>query len=176
MRKKKISFGLSTKEINRAIKELEAEKKYITEKTVLLRERIAERIKEEAQNGFNGAIVDDIISEHGSIRNASVEVTVEPNGDAHIVIADGEDAVWVEFGAGVYHNGSVGSSPNPYGQKMGLTIGSYGKGNGKKEAWGYYNENQELIITRGTPAKMPLANAVTSVLGDIQSIAEEVFA
>ena len=80
-----------------------------------------------------------------------------------------------KFGAGVYHNGSVGSSPNPFGNDLGFTIGSYGKGYGKKQAWGYYDENGDLVITRGTPASMPLYNAAQEVMRKAVEIAKEVF-
>ena len=90
------------------------------------------------------------------------------------VIAEGEDAVWCEFGAGVYHNGSAGSSPNPYGKDLGFTIGNYGKGYGKRTAWGYF-EDGELVITRGTPASMPMYNAVQEVARKAIEIAREVF-
>jgi hypothetical protein len=80
----------------------------------------------------------------------------------------------VEFGAGVYHNGSVGSSPHPKGVELGYTIGSYGKGYGKGRAWGYY-DNGELRITRGTPAKMPMYTATQSIINKAVSIAREVW-
>ena len=55
-----------------------------------------------------------------------------------------------------------------------MTIGGVGTGNGKKEVWGYY-EDGELKLTRGTPARMPMARAVTTVCNDIKEIAKEVF-
>ena len=81
--------------------------------------------------------------------------------------------MWVEFGAGVYHNGAVGSSPNPYGSELGFTIGSYGT-NGARDIWGFY-ENGELVLTHGTPAAMPLFHAVQDTIDEIPSIAKEVF-
>ena len=90
------------------------------------------------------------------------------------MIASGDDAVWVEFGAGVYHNGSPGTSPHLRGAELGLTIGGFGKGRGKKEVWGYF-ENGALKLTRGTPAKMPMARAVMVVCDEIVAIAKEVF-
>lgn len=92
-----------------------------------------------------------------------------------MIVADGEDAVWCEFDAGVYHNGAAGSSPNPYGPELGLTIGSYGKGHGKRSAWGYYDENGELVITRGAPASMPMYRAARDVTVRAVQIAREVF-
>ena len=109
-----------------------------------------------------------------SPRYAQVDVSVDNRGSVTVVVASGEDAVWVEFGAGVYHNGSPGSSPHPHGAELGMTIGGFGKGNGKKEVWGFY-ENGEFKLSRGTPARMPMALAITTVCNDIQSIAKEVF-
>ena len=172
MGRKVISFGLSTSEINRAMKELADYKQEILRKTELLREKVAERLADEAKNGFSGAVVDDLT--RGGQRFAQVDVSVDNRGSVTVVVASGEDAVWVEFGAGVYHNGSPGSSPHPHGAELGMTIGGFGKGNGKKEVWGFYEEG-ELKLTRGTPARMPMALAVTTVCNDIQAIAKEVF-
>lgn len=173
MGKKRISFRLSESEIDRAIKELDAYKRDIERKTKSLQARLAERLQEEAQTGFSGAIVDDLLK--GGQKKASVDVTKDERGDITVIIANGEDAVWVEFGAGVYHNGSPGTSPHPKGTGLGMTIGGYGKGNGKKEVWGYYDENKNLQLTHGTPATMPMYRAVMTVCNELQSIAKEVF-
>lgn len=173
MGKRVISFGLSVQDIDRAMKELADYKQDILKKTELLRERVAERLCVEVQSGFNGAVVDDLV--RGGQKFAQVRVTVDNRGDMTVVVADGQDAVWIEFGAGVYHNGSPGSSPHPHGVELGMTIGGFGKGNGKKETWGYYEEGT-LKLTRGTPAVMPMARAVTTVCNEIAEIAREVFA
>lgn len=172
MRKKVINFGLSEREIDRVIKELEQYKQEVIRKTALLREKVADRIAELAQSGFNGAIVDDLLT--GGVKTAKVDVSLENGENVSLVIANGEDAVWVEFGAGVFHNGSAGSSPHPKGSELGLTIGGYGKGMGKKEVWGYY-EGDTLRLTHGTPAIMPMYNAVKTVCDEITEMAEEVF-
>lgn len=111
----------------------------------------------------------------GSPRTAQVDVSVDNRGMVTVVVASGEDAVWVEFGAGVYHNSSPGTSPHPHGAELGMTIGGFGKGNGKKQAWGFYDEEHNLIISRGTPAAMPMTRAVTTVCNEISQIAREVF-
>lgn len=172
MGKRVISFGLSEKEIDRALRELADYKQEIIRKTELLRDKVAERLSEEAKTGFSGAVVDDLVK--GGQKFAQVDVSVDNRGSVTVVVASGEDAVWVEFGAGVYHNDSPGSSPHPNGAELGMTIGGFGKGNGKKEVWGYY-EDGELKLTRGTPARMPMARAVTTVCNDIKEIAKEVF-
>lgn len=172
MKKTVIRFGLSEREIDKAIKELEQYKQELIRKTALLREKVADKIAGLAQSGFNGAIVDDVLK--GGVKTAQVTVSLSNTDDVSLVIANGEDAVWVEFGAGVYHNGSAGSSPHPEGSELGFTIGGYGKGMGKKEVWGYY-EGDELRLTHGTPAIMPMYNAVKTVCDEIADIAREVF-
>lgn len=171
--KKVIKFSLNTNDINRAIREVESFKQNFLKKVDVYRKRIAEEIAVQASLNFDSSVIDDTVK--NGTRKPDVTVNVDERGSISVVIADGEDAVWCEFGAGVYHNGSAGSSPNPYGGKLGLTIGSYGKGFGKQQAWGYYSENGELIITRGTPASMPMYNAVQSVTIKAITIAREVF-
>ena len=172
MSKKKITVGLSEQDIDRAIRELAQYKTDFTQKVELLREKVAERLADEARSGFTGAVVDDLIK--GGQRLAQVNVSVDNRGNLSVVIADGEDAVWVEFGAGVHHNSSPGSSPHPSGAELGFTIGSFGKGNGKKEVWGFY-EDDVLKLSRGTPAIMPMHRAVQTVCNDIKDIVREVF-
>lgn len=173
MRKKKITIGLSEQNLDRAIREMAQYKTEFLQKVELLREKVADRLAVEAQSGFTGAVVDDLIK--SGQKFADVKVSVDNRANLSVVVANGEDAVWVEFGAGVYHNGSPGSSPHPNGAELGFTIGSFDKGNGKREAWGYYDENNELKLTRGTPATMPMHRAVQTVCNDIQNIAREVF-
>lgn len=172
MGKRVISFGLSSSDIDRAIKELADYKQDILKKTDLLREKVAQRLADEAEKGFNGAVLDDLIK--GGTKFAQVDVSVDNRGSVTVVVANGEDAVWIEFGAGVYHNGSPGSSPHPSGAELGFIIGGFGKGNGKKETWGYYEEG-ELKLTRGTPATMPMSRAITTVCDELSEIAKEVF-
>ena len=172
MNKKVISFSLNPKDIDTAIKELEKYKQEFLNKVDIYRRRIAEEIATNASLKFGSATMEHTIT--GSTRKPNVSVGVDERGQISVVVADGEDAVWCEFGAGVYHNGSVGSSPNPYGNVIGFTIGSYGKGYGKGKAWGYY-DNGQLVITRGTPASMPMYNAVQDVTKKAIEIAREVW-
>lgn len=177
MAKTKISITLS--ELDKAIQEIEQFNGAFQRKAQLLLQRVAERLAVEVRQGFSGAIVDDLTAQSGGAKTASVSVKVEQQGDTWVVIANGEDAIWVEFGAGVYHNGAVGSQPNPYAKNVTgvqhppIAIGTFGK-NGRKKSWGYY-EDGELKITHGTPAQMPMYKAVQSVSNEIVSIAREVF-
>lgn len=149
-----------------------------------LRRRVAEMIGERAEPLFDAAIAGteiDSVEINGntvSFDNAitsGVSVSVDDRGDVTLVIADGKDAVFMEFGAGVYFNGAVGSSPNPWGAGLGFTIGSYGKGQGAKNVWAYIDADGQKHLTHGTPASMPMYKATMEVVGDIVNIAREVF-
>jgi len=177
MGRKVISFGLSEADIDRALKELEQYKQDIRKKTELLREKVAQRLADEVDQGFATAISDTIISSGGLVTelHSQVDVSVDNRGSVTVVIASGEDAVWIEFGSGVYYNSSPGTSPHPSGAELGFTIGGYGAGNGKKQTWGYYDESNNLVLTHGSPASMPMSKAITTVLNEISSIAKEVF-
>lgn len=172
MGKTKISIRLSETSIDNALNDLREYKADFIRKTKIFKERIASELAHEAETGFNGAVLEDFTD--GSQVMGNVDVSVDTRGDITVVVANGEDAVWIEFGAGVYHNGSPGTSPHPKGTELGLTIGSYGKGYGKKKAWGYF-DGAELKVTHGTPASMPMAKAVTNICNDIVTIAREVF-
>lgn len=168
-----IRMSLDPESINAAIVELKHYKREIMDKIEELRNRVAYFIAKDASAVFNTAVADDLIGEGAAI--GGVDVHVEDNGNVTLVIASGEDAVFMEFGAGVYNNGAVGSSPNPLGAGLGYTIGSYGKGNGAKEVWGYRGQDGEIHLTHGTPASMPMYRAMMSVVNDIVKIAREVF-
>lgn len=173
MSKTVIRFGLDVKEISRAIREVKKFKRDFRKKVDTYRKRIADEIAVQASLNFGNTIVDDVLN--GSPRRPNVTVSVSDSGNIAIVVADGEDAIWCEFGAGVYHNGAVGSSPHPKGGSLGFTIGSYGKGFGNKKVWGYYDENDNLVLTHGTPASMPMYNAAQDIMRKAVQIARGVF-
>jgi len=166
---------LDASSVDAAIREIQEYANWVQTKTDELRERVAELIRRNAHILFvRGG--DELLESDSMFTWNDVEVRVESGGDnTTLVIADGKEAVFIEFGAGVYYNGPVGSSPNPLGAGLGFTIGSYGKGYGAKEVWGFYGEDGELHLTHGTPANMPLYNAVQSVSQDIVRIARGVF-
>lgn len=172
---KKISFSLDGNSIDAAIAAMDAYEKELSVKTERLRERIAETIRWNAQEGFRTAVADDIFR-GGERRSGNVDVTVQENGDVTVVMASGEDAVFIEFGAGVYYNGAAGTSPHPKGAEKGYLIGEYGKGQGKKKTWALPGStSQEPILTHGTPAAMPMYRGVQIAAAQMTEIAREVF-
>ena len=86
----------------------------------------------------------------------------------------GEDVMFVEFGAGITYNGPAGQSPNPLGAKLGYTIGSYGQGHGAQEYW-FYDDEEGTHLSFGTEATMPMYKAGREVRQKYASIARSVF-
>jgi len=171
----KIKVEMSPKSLQRTIDSLRQYKASVERKTELLRKRVAEVLKELVETGFNGNIYNDII--HQGMRAPNVDVILNNEREGvSVVIADGEEAVFAEFGAGVYYNGPVGSFPHPNRPAGIVAIGTYGKGYGSRQIWGYYDsETGELRLTHGTPASMPMYHAVQEIAKRLPEIAREVF-
>lgn len=179
---KRITFELSVSSIDKAIAELEAYKNDFANKVERVRKMVAERIAWSAETGFKNAIAEDRVFrkvgtekiEEGPLYGSDVEVGVTEDGNLSVVWANGENAVFIEFGAGVYHNGAPGDSPHPWGLELGYGIGTYGKGNGVKNAWNY-NDGSGTVLTRGTPAAMPMYNGAEEAIRALDDIVKEVF-
>ena len=172
MSKKVISFGLNTKDIDRAIREVEQYKKDLLEKEKRILEHLAVCGFHEASIRFTTAIYD-------GINDVTVDIKDTPKGYA--IEARGKAVAFIEFGSGVYHNtGEPYPNPRPEGV---VGIGEYGQGKGKRRAWYYKGEpgsNGELqkngvVKTRGNPAAMPMWYATEEMRRSILQIAREVF-
>lgn len=159
--------------LDKVINAIEKYRKTTIERINVLAEKVATDIAMEAANLFDMATVN--VQPSGGFENVSVEVSVDLAGDVMYVIARGEEAVFVEFGSGVFYNGSAGGSPHPEGARLGMTIGDYGLGNGKKEAWAYTDNNGDIVVTRGTPAAMPMYRAMRDTANHIYEIAKGIF-
>lgn len=161
----KISISLSSASIDKAIKQLNEYKKWVSEKTDELLFKLA-------MVGFTRASVRFKSAYYTGENDAVIDVESTPNGYA--ITASGESVCFIEFGAGVYYNGS---EPYPIPRPDGVEkIGEYGKGKGKQNAWGYYDDSGNLVITHGTPAAMPMYYTAKEMKEEVKRIAMEVFA
>lgn len=70
-------------------------------------------------------------------------------GNGGVIVAGGQ-AIWLEFGTGVYYNGNPNGSPNPYGKEIGFKIGEYGKQHGLEQGWFYPTDDPRYEIVRHT--------------------------
>ena len=164
MKKTVIKCTLDTEDVARAIKELKAFKKEFLEKEKRLRQGLAEIGLKEASIRFTTAMYD-------GMNDVSVRLNRKKNG--YVIVAKGKAVAFIEFGAGVYHNtGEPYPNPRPEGI---VGIGEYGKGKGKRKAWGYLDENNEVVITRGNPAAMPMWYASEEIKNSISRVVREVF-
>ena len=159
-----IKMDLSVASIDNAIKELKAFRDSIKQKQKKLLEELANIGLEEATVRFTGAMYD-------GITDTDIELKSIANGYA--VVASGKEVFFIEFGAGVYYNpGEPYPNPRPNGI---VGIGEYGKGFGKRKAWGFRDDSGELVITHGNPAAMPMWYASEEMRSNILKIAREVF-
>ena len=164
MSKTVIKCSLNERDIDRAINDLKQYKREFLKKEKRLLEGLAEIGIKEASVRFTTAMYD-------GTNDVSVKLDTTKNGYA--IVAEGRAVAFIEFGAGVYHNTS---EPYPNPRPTGIVgIGEYGKGHGKRNAWGYKNENDELVITRGNPAAMPMWYASEEIKNQVLRIAKEVF-
>ena len=161
---KVISMSLSTKSIGRGLKELKAYRDALEQKEKQLLEELANIGVREASVRFTTAIYDG--------KNDS-EVTLETIENGYQIVANGNAVAFIEFGAGVYHNPSE-PYPNPRPDGI-VGIGEYGKGYGKRQAWGFRDDSGELVITHGNPAAMPMWYASEEMRNSILQIARRVF-
>ena len=157
-------MSLSADSIDNAIAELKSYRDSVKVKMDKLVMRLGEIGVREASVRFTTAMYDGV--------NDS-SVTLEPIAEGYCIKAEGNAVAFIEFGAGVYHNtGEPYPNPRPDGI---VGIGEYGKGYGKRPAWGFRDESGELVITHGNPAAMPMWYASEEMRSKILKIAQEVF-
>ena len=161
---KVVKMSLSTKSIEQAIKELKEYRDSLERRREQLLKELAYIGVREASVRFTTAMYDGV--------NDS-DVTLETIDNGYMILAKGEAVAFIEFGAGVYYN-----TPEPYpnARPEGIVgIGEYGEGYGKRQAWGFRDEEGELVITRGNPAAMPMWYASEEMRRSILNIARRVF-
>lgn len=174
------TVGLSASGINELLSAIQNYQRWLERKTEELCQRLAEYGVQIANIGFQGSIYD------GS--SGDWTVTIEDRGSLQkAVVARGATVLFIEFGTGVVYPDS-----HPEAAKNGMIRGTYGKGHGKQETWGFYGDDPgsngvfatnkdgsmkepSVILTHGNPANMPMYNAVKAVEFDFNRIVQEVF-
>lgn len=157
-------MSLSTSSIDNAIKELKVYRYSVEQRKDKLLEELAHIGVKEASVRFTTAMYDGVNDSH---------VTLKPTSKGYTIVAEGKAVAFIEFGAGVHYNsGDPYPDPRPAGI---VGIGEYGKGHGKRQAWGFKDDSGELVITHGNPAAMPMWYASEEMRSKILKIAKEVF-
>lgn len=183
---KNIYFGLSESSIDRAIKELQEYKTEFDKKCKVFRHAVAERVKQYADAEYANTWYNDLVI--GGKQSVYIPTYVEETDEASIVVAEGLAAVFIEFGAGIHHNGGKGMlwrSPHPWGMELKATIGSFPDralipSQGQYDTWGGIGRKGSSGVgstpeTYGTQAQMPLYKAWNYAMADIEDIAKEIF-
>lgn len=164
--KKELDVPLSEAGIHEAIRWLETRKIVFEICCKSYRKAVAAKIMEIAEQLYASAWYNDLV-DGGQQPAPAIPMDIKETEEETILVAGGA-AIFIEFGAGVHHNTSVGSSQHPYGVELGFTIGSYppAPSKGQFDSWNG---------TYGTQAQMVLYRAVRMVEPYLEDIAKEVF-
>lgn len=174
---RRITVALSTDSIDKALREINEYRAWLNKKSLELSEALARLGCDEAKVSFARARYDG---------TNDVSVTYSADGNGYVVKAAGNAVCFIEFGAGVYHNGE---DSYPGERPTGVVgIGEYGKGNGKRNNWIYYGkpgthgqiigeskDGRKRIRTWGNPASAPMYWATEEIRSGLESEARRIF-
>ena len=161
---KKITIQLSEESIKAAIKELDKYKKELSKKVHALIDLMLKHGEDFAINQVGHVDTGETLSSIHGYRD----------GNKGVVVAGG-NAIWLEFGTGVRHNGPAGGSPHPKGTELGMTIGEYGKGQGANPGGWWYYDGDAVKHTYGIPANMFMWHTARELERVAPELAKEVF-
>ena len=159
--------------IRDAIAELKAERAEWYRKANLLCETVAAMLADMiAENLSQIPFSDDLkdISTHEAVPGIPIYASYARGNTVTVEVSGGEIA-FIEFGAGIYHNSSGRQNPLADKVTFDTAIGSYGQGQGNKKYW-FVAHN---LISCGTPAYMPIYNAIEQIKREIPTIARQIF-
>lgn len=140
--------------------------------------KLDEVTKRLAEIGFKVAQSEFLAATNLDNAGVSVKLVKIPNG--YQIQADGEAVCYLEFGAGVYYNGSFGNygGERPAGiDGIGEhdTINDSGVSKGTQKTWAYYDNAGNLIKTHGTYAYQPMFHSLREMERQAEAVIKEVF-
>lgn len=172
----KITFGLSVREVQNAIKEIKAYQNDLNRKC-------EELCRQLTVAGYKMALQKVSESPLGKTIVIQSEISPKKAGCKAILFAVGEikesegyepfnTLLAVEFGAGIYHN----ATPNPKADDFGLGVGTFpGQIHAFENGWYYLGEDNEWHYTHGVKATMPMYFAGKEMREKVIEIARQVF-
>lgn len=166
--KRTISFKLSADSVGSARERLSDIKKELTDKLLILNEKLADIGAEVVRVHVNDAIgADD--------KNVDIDVQHDQNGDKVIttITVNGDNILFIEYGSGIrFNNGNF----HPWAHKYGYGVGTYpGQTHAFDPNGWYYRKDGALHHSWGTKATMPVYNAYKTIQERITEVAKEVF-
>lgn len=167
--------NLSVSEVEKAIKQIEAYKQSLIDKSV----RFCTELITLAETTAKAKISESPL---GPYITVTTEINPTQTGCKAILLAVGAEKssdygtintlLMVEFGAGIYHN----STPNPWADEAGYGVGTFpGQTHAFESGWWYPKEDGTWGYTHGVKATMPMYNASTEMLLNIEKVARRAF-
>ena len=162
--------ALDRNSVDGAIQELKTVRAEWNRKANLLCETVAAMLAELIQQNLSEIASSDDLIDISTHQETPTFPVLGAEARGNQVYIGGEEIAFVEFGAGIYHNAGT---ENPLSQAVQFetAIGSYGNGNGLKPYW-FVAHN---LISRGTPAYMPIYRAIEAIKPQIPTIARQIF-
>ena len=168
---KTIRIDLSSRSsVNNAISELNNVKKEWQRKTNLCSEMIAAALADEIQKNLDAIPFTDDVKDVKTHQQVYRNTTASAYAVGNRVYIKGREIAFIEFGAGIYHNAGT-DNPLSDAVSFDTAIGSYGKGKGNNKYW-FIAHN---LISCGTPAYMPIYNAIEAIKPQIPTLVRQVF-
>ena len=156
---KQISIELSTKGINKGIKDLQHYKSWVLAKEAELRTRLAVL-------GLNVASIQ--FAEAPYVGKNDVSVRIDDTGSVAVIYAEGKSVAFIEFGAGAKYGYG-----HPQAAEFGVGPGTYPDGKGHwddPKGWWYGGQH-----TYGNTPAMAMYLAVQEMTAQLTEIARDVF-
>lgn len=165
---KDIEIRMSTKSLNDAIKELKRlEDDFMRKFDIFVRILVNDGVQVARTWISTGA---------GIERSASVAYQVDSSGDIAVAVIQmtGKDALFIEFGAGIYYNPS--DPPHANSVKPPMGVGTYpGQTHAFDNGWWYYGPNGESVYTHGTEGTYPMYHASENIQNNAIKRALQIF-
>ena len=161
---KQISFGLSQKEIQKAIKQVEKYKIDLNKKCIRLVEKLTDKGIKIAK--FN---VQNLGAYYTGELESSIDGYFSPSLGVGIIYAGSFYAVYCEFGTGI-----VGEkSPHPLAGQVGYV---YDVSNNGDSGWTYFNDRDgKFHWTTGMPSRPFLYDTIKELDNICEKVAKQVF-
>ncbi len=161
---KKVTFGLSTREVQNAIKQIEQYKKELNQKCQLLVQALTDKGIEIAK--FN---VQNLGAFYTGELESSIDGYYSPSLGTGIVYAGSWYAVYVEFGTGIRGE----EAQHPMSGNIGWV---YDSNNHGESGWVYYNDKDgQYHWTDGMPSRPFMYDTVKELDRICEQIARGVF-
>lgn len=146
----KIKMRMNSESISEGIKELQAYKRKLQQRVEMLtRMLINDGIQ--VAKAWIGASMGDSIP-------PNIAYQVNKDGDIWraVITMEGEDVLFIEFGAGIYYN----QSDPPHASEYGMGVGTYpGQTHALNNGWWYIDDSGQKHYSHGTQGTYPMYRA-----------------